>query len=40
MDTDSFIIIIETEDFYEDISIDVEILMSIDHYQLGKIKKY
>ena len=45
MDTDSFIINIKTEDFYEDIANDVEknlihqIMKSIDHYQQEKIKK-
>ena len=45
MDTDSFIINIKTEDFYEDITNDVEkdfihqIMMSVDHYLQEKIKK-
>ena len=40
MDTDSFIIIIKTEDFCEDIANDVEkIMKSIDHYLKERIKK-
>ena len=45
MDTDSFIINIKTEDFYEDIANDVEkdlrhqIMKSIDHYLQESLKK-
>ena len=36
MDTDSFIIIIETEDFYEDISIDVEKRFDTSNYEVNR----
>ena len=47
MDTDSFIMHINTEDFYKDIADDVEkrfglirqIMKSIDHYLYKRIKK-
>ena len=45
IDTDSFIMHIKTEDFYEDIADDVEnnlihqIMKSIDHYPQERIKK-
>ena len=41
MDTDSFIIHIKTEDFYEDIASDVEKRFdtSIDHYLKERKKK-
>ena len=45
MDTDSFIINVKTEDFYEDIADDVEkdlihqIMKSIDHYLKEREKK-
>ena len=41
-DTDSFIMNIKTEDFYEDIANDVlihQIMKSIDHYPQERIKK-